>query len=740
MGMWLLAALWVLSPLQLAAQEGLGVWRIRVYSGMSEAEARSRLTNMEGLDGVEVLPFDGQYGLFVGAYDSEAAATAGAKALEEDHGILNRGVSFFPNTAPISQMGGGENFRVLVSTYTNSGAAQRRKTELDRLGIFPVDVVRQGDLYKVYAGYEFNSRNEAQSYINTTLQPLNIAPEGVEDPNAPARQAPVEQPQRDYQQWVRQALDAGNYSEAEQLLNEWEQADPGHLRIPDLRAELRLLRQAEPAPTPVNEDQSRFDTMKAQAAAAEQQGNYDEAIRIWQEVSKLPGIRPEQRLEATQTISRLNDQRFALQPQQSRDRGAGVEGLNLGIIIGGAAVVLVVIGGVVFFLMRKKKAPRPAPAPAGSSMGNFAGGGMAMPQVGGASKMTAPAPKAPPPAPAQAKKQQAQPKPESETVKLGGAPKPDTEREPEDQKDAAGAGVPAGGVARDARSPGIELEGLAGGPAAEEETQLDVNMAEQAAASAKQQQSTSGDRRPIPIVKEGSDLESTEQVPAHEVAQEAPRAKPKEAPSPDPDSKAGTMAQLSKGRSGRVMIFEQNFDDQQAGETPANWEGGYDYASLSVVPREDGKGGNCMKFEKLSGTGSAYYSCKFPDASGRLVAEFDLRCDHKNKYLLGFYIEKDGDFRHSVHTVVHRDISNPDKVTLRLQNEPTPYKLKEWVHVRLLIDLPRSMVDAHVDGEGVGLGVRLASRPKAINTLSIRDNLATEGILMIDNIQIYQDR
>ncbi|MCC6547531.1 hypothetical protein IT570_10225 [Candidatus Sumerlaeota bacterium] len=186
------------------------------------------------------------------------------------------------------------------------------------------------------------------------------------------------------------------------------------------------------------------------------------------------------------------------------------------------------------------------------------------------------------------------------------------------------------------------------------------------------------------------------------------------------------------------ILYAQNFDDEELGGMPRGWKGSYDYATLSVVDRENG--GKCMKFEKGKGTGSAYFSCRFPDAAGRVVVEFDLRCDHKNKYLLGFYVEMDEDFRHSVHTVVHMDATKADKVSLRLQNETAPYKLGEWTRMRYLIDLPRNMVDGFVDDKPVAVGVRLPSRPKVVNTLSIRDNLATEGILLIDNIRIYKDR
>jgi hypothetical protein len=147
-----------------------------------------------------------------------------------------------------------------------------------------------------------------------------------------------------------------------------------------------------------------------------------------------------------------------------------------------------------------------------------------------------------------------------------------------------------------------------------------------------------------------------------------------------------------------------------------------------------------MRFEKKTGSGSAYFACRFPDAGGKVLVEFDLKCEDKNKYLLGFYIEKDEDFRHSIHTVVHKDAGKGDKVTLRLQNESAPYALGEWVKVRFHIDLTRHLVDGYVNDKPVAIGVRLVSRPKVVNTLSIRDNLLTEGVLHIDNIRISRDR
>lgn len=206
------------------------------------------------------------------------------------------------------------------------------------------------------------------------------------------------------------------------------------------------------------------------------------------------------------------------------------------------------------------------------------------------------------------------------------------------------------------------------------------------------------------------------------------KAEPKPAPAPPPPAVKDADT-----------YYLQDFASEEIGKAPANWRGEYEYANLVVAELEDADGGarKCMKFEKKSGVGSAYYSCRFPDARGRIGLEFDLRCDDKNKYLLGFYIEKDEDFRQSIHTIVHRTNSSANP-TLRIQNESTPYEFGKWAHIKFDIDLTRQLIDCYVDDQPLAMGLRLNSSPRAINTLSIRDNLATTGTMYIGNIRIYR--
>lgn len=206
-----------------------------------------------------------------------------------------------------------------------------------------------------------------------------------------------------------------------------------------------------------------------------------------------------------------------------------------------------------------------------------------------------------------------------------------------------------------------------------------------------------------------------------------------------PSAPQGTVSSASTPTgSNNGSYFEQTFEDEPVGEQPKGWQGEYDYATLTVVENPQNNGSaKCLKFEKRSGAGSANYVCHFPKATGRVVIEFDVRCDDKNKYLLGFYIEKDEDFKQSVHTIVHRTDSK-SQPSLRIQGEPIPYELGAWRHVKYELNLMVGLVNAFVDDNQIVREGKLPTNPPYVNTLSIRDNLATTGVLYLDNIRIYR--
>ena len=150
---------------------------------------------------------------------------------------------------------------------------------------------------------------------------------------------------------------------------------------------------------------------------------------------------------------------------------------------------------------------------------------------------------------------------------------------------------------------------------------------------------------------------------------EAPLAEPPKpqaptpAPTPPPVPAADTPPPVAEPTPAQIasedthsdinLVFQQDFDGEEIGKKPNNWKGDYNYASLVVSNESPAPNSQkCIVFNKEKGAGSAFYSCRFPDTEGVVGVEFDFRCDHKNKYLLGFYVEKDEDYRYSVHTVV----------------------------------------------------------------------------------------
>lgn len=216
-------------------------------------------------------------------------------------------------------------------------------------------------------------------------------------------------------------------------------------------------------------------------------------------------------------------------------------------------------------------------------------------------------------------------------------------------------------------------------------------------------------------------------------------ARPPTAPAPKTATPETTVASTAIA-SGTTVVgsaaFQQSFDDEPVGSMPKGWIGEYAHATLEVEDAVTAtNSGKAIKFEKQSGTASTHYRCKFNEARGRIAVEFDIRCDSKNKYFLGVYIESDEDFRKAVHTVIHTT-EDGTSAALRLQGESVPYQLGTWAHIKYILNLTDSSVDAFVNNQSVVKGARIPGTPEIMNTISIRDNPATTALLYIDNIKI----
>lgn len=209
-------------------------------------------------------------------------------------------------------------------------------------------------------------------------------------------------------------------------------------------------------------------------------------------------------------------------------------------------------------------------------------------------------------------------------------------------------------------------------------------------------------------------------------------------PEPVPLTSTGgspkSAASAGKTSSGNMpgLIFEQDFEEQPVGSRPDHWVGDEkENVSFHVVEHQ---GHKVLRYFKNAGSDSVHFYCQFPNVSGVVSIEFDISCPQKNKYLLGLYIERDGNYNQAVRTVVH--CIDPSAASIRMQNEPVNYQLGQWCHVRYLIDLYQGTIDGYLDDEQVLTQQTFVNKPSSVNTLSIRDNHATTGELLIDNVRI----
>ena len=423
--------------------------------------------------------------------------------------------------------------------------------------------------------------------------------------------------------------------------------------------------------------ETRAGRLLADAQAAEEEGDLQAALRFWQEYRNEVGGMQEQ-VRARDSIQRLTREIAAAEtaPPPAPAGRAGAGDTNLLVwIMAVGGVLIVAVVGYLVFARTGRSAPAPAAA------------GAAMTRPPGAA-----------------------------AARSG--------------RRATGT-VPAGG-----KRP---IGKRRGKPAAEE---------------------PEPDAEEAPI-RPGATLPGAKKKQAGKAEEEAREPEPQKAPSSEAividDYEAGTAEEAPPGAAGHpqepapahtgettvpglAVYYEQDFQNDPPGTPPRNWEGNYDYASLVVEELGNGSAPRrCISFEKEKGEGGALYTCRFGDAEGVVAVEFDMQCERKNKYLLGFYLEHDADFRQSVPLLVHKE-AGAEQVSLRVQKESVPYQLGDWVHVKFVVDLPRSIVDWYLDGRQVAIGIRLNSRVHKLNTLSIRDNQGTTGRLRIGNIRVYQER
>lgn len=772
-------------------------YRISTLVGLdrTDAEKTAQQYRDDGQPEVEIFPDAEGFTVYIGSFTNRAEAQAFYEKLVNDGLIVTAVEEVNPAAQQAPAAGGApRNIRVELGRSSDESAARQLRQRALVDSIYPVEIKQDGGQWVVYAlravaemaeGQRRAAELQGRGYpdakaVTVATTEVAEAPttqqidQAIKDLGAAAPASDVDKVRDILAQQLeasqREGLTPAQEAQLQllderqkQLYNETLKAIEFNQQLDTMRAEARELtnagkheearrtvaeiRRLKPSDSSIgiledliaaNESRSGSGnaeqeaarlaqlTQEATKAEADAMAEQDPARResllqradeLWSQFQQQAGSPAEQRTagERLQAIrNALSDIR-----QARAEAEKAKQGNRLMLIIAGVAAGIALAGGAFFVMLRKQGAAKPKPAapsaPKPATSASMLGSIPASTPVAGANVFGEASPSggtAPAPLPARSVKQEAPPE-ETSSVALPGF---------------GGAGttpLPTVGADEDRIRPGVMVPAATPeSPAAAENPPSSSSIPLAGAA-------------PVP------DTSSLHDHPTGMVQIAGITPVPSSA-SVEMPSRAGfqtplPVSQPNANAVGMGFLFEQGFDDEAVGQPPRGWKGQYDYATLAVAPRDPKNpgAGNCMRFEKKTGAGAAYYALKFPDASGRIALEFDLRCDDKNRYLIGFYIEKDEDFRQAISTIVHRP-STTAPPTLRLQGESHPYEFSRWVRLRFIIDLPRNLVDGWVDDISVAAGVRLNQAPKVLNTLSIRDNSATTGILMVDNIRVYR--
>lgn len=692
-----------------SAASGAGdtIYRVEVADFASEAEAESAQKTLaaDGFVNVDVVPENGKYLLMLGTFNRRQDAQA------------------------------------LLSEVSGAGFALARVTQRQRLrgtgstasaDLSGLPANQQAATREVLAMVEKVERGEASAdeikQLREQIQQLTQGQKNVLSQQENTRATEREKLQKIFPLYREfdHAMTARDYDTAEQALEKVRQIDPNDIF---LAGRTRALEQARSGvTTDAAGSTGRADPAVVQATInearkLESEGQTQQALAKYREVVTMDATNSEARGKVAQLSSGANASASASADSNKAEAGGLMQNKNL--LYGAIGLVALVIIGLFLKSRKSKSAPEsttPASSFGGTDFGDPLAGGDSFASAGESAAGASAAP--------------GTPSSDEPAFATFGDMEDDTEEKP------VPAPAPTPIVTEESDVVSLdEPEAAPTAPAAStqpEEESISINFADDEPNA----QPPATGNAPAQAAAAGSsaldaDLESMLKGTFPGAPADASSESVLESATPGRGvEELKTEEQATSGSEPR-LVFSQSFDDEADGAAPRDWRGEYDYASLTVQKLDEAGHTQALCFHKPEGTGSATYHLTFPQATGRVTAEFDIRCDRKNKFLLGVYLEKDEDFKQSVHTIVHQlDANSP--AALRIQGAPTPYDMGTWRHVRYEIDLQNGTVDGFVDNEQVATGAALANAPEYVNTLSIRDNLATTGTLLLDNIQISE--
>lgn len=215
------------------------------------------------------------------------------------------------------------------------------------------------------------------------------------------------------------------------------------------------------------------------------------------------------------------------------------------------------------------------------------------------------------------------------------------------------------------------------------------------------------------------------------------REETKPAPAPHLLSEEEVQA-YTQNREATQLVFEQNFDSMNVGETPENWKGQYERASLSVSQNPLIAGPHkYLKFLKEVSEEETLFCALIPDTGRRPIFEFELCCLGVNQATIGLYLESVESEEISLGARFQTDPTT-QQLVVRLGDHSLPYVSGQWQTFRFEMDIDagryRVLKDKKIAIEDATLPPDVA----VFDLISLKAQPQAEGTLLLKNLSVRQ--
>jgi len=186
------------------------------------------------------------------------------------------------------------------------------------------------------------------------------------------------------------------------------------------------------------------------------------------------------------------------------------------------------------------------------------------------------------------------------------------------------------------------------------------------------------------------------------------------------------------------VIFEQNFDTLHTGETPENWKGSYERASLTVSQNPLVAGPHhYLKFLKQVSEEETLFCALIPDTGRRPIFEFELCCLGINQSTIGLYLESVESEEISLGARFQTDPTT-QQLIVRLGDHSLPYVSGQWQSFRFEMDFDAGHYRVLRDKKVVIEDAPLPAEAAVFDLISLKAQPTSEGTLLLKSLVVSQ--